>query len=94
MRPSRFDRATVILLTIAITTLSACADDPVAPLAPDPAADAAAALRTRTYYVAADLVVWDYAPSGMNLVSGQPFTAEEALFAEQDVARTRIGRRH
>jgi manganese oxidase len=94
MRPIPFDRSAVVLLAVALTALSACADNPVAPLAPGPAADAAAALRTRTYYVAADLVVWDYAPSGMNLVSGQPFTAEEALFAEQDAARTRIGRRY
>jgi len=29
--------------------------------------------KTRTYYVAADPVVWDYAPSGVNQVTGKPF---------------------
>jgi manganese oxidase len=34
----------------------------------------------RTYYVAADLVAWNYAPSGANLVSGQPFGDQENVF--------------
>jgi hephaestin len=29
--------------------------------------------KTRTYYVAADEVVWDYAPSGTNQITGRPF---------------------
>ena len=46
---------------------------------------------TRTYFIAADTVTWDYAPTGRNLVSGQPFTEEEAQYA---VAGPRvIGRR-
>src|SRR3954468_6129124 len=28
---------------------------------------------TRTYYVGADQVVWDYAPGGRNMISGTPF---------------------
>ena len=28
---------------------------------------------TRTYYIAADEVAWDYAPSGINEISGEPF---------------------
>src|SRR4051812_47177502 len=28
---------------------------------------------TRTYYIAADEVKWDYAPSGSNQITGQPF---------------------
>lgn len=31
----------------------------------------------RTYYIAADEVVWDYAPSDMNLISNEPFTEHE-----------------
>jgi FtsP/CotA-like multicopper oxidase with cupredoxin domain len=38
--------------------------------------------RTRTYYIAADEVVWDYAPSGMNEMTGQPFTTAEQAFME------------
>ncbi|HET6341345.1 MAG TPA: multicopper oxidase domain-containing protein [Gemmatimonadota bacterium] len=32
---------------------------------------------TRTYYIAADEVEWDYAPSGRNLISGLPFDEVE-----------------
>ena len=28
---------------------------------------------TRTYYIAADQVVWDYAPKGRNEITGKPF---------------------
>src|SRR5690348_6791985 len=40
------------------------------------------ASKTRTYYVAADEVVWDFAPSGTNQVSGRPFDAVERSFVE------------
>ena len=36
--------------------------------------------QTRTYYIAADEVVWDYAPAGRNLVTGQPFGPVENTF--------------
>ena len=29
--------------------------------------------KTRTYFIAADEVQWDYAPSGTNLITGEPF---------------------
>jgi FtsP/CotA-like multicopper oxidase with cupredoxin domain len=35
---------------------------------------------TRTYYVAADEVAWDYAPSGMNKITGEPFGDTENVF--------------
>ncbi len=35
---------------------------------------------TRTYYIAADEVEWDYAPSGMNLMTGRPFSDVENMF--------------
>ena len=39
--------------------------------------------RTRTYYVAADEVAWDYAPGAeVNLITGQPYDS---------VARTFVG---
>lgn len=31
--------------------------------------------RTRTYFIAADEVTWDYVPGGMNGISGEPFKA-------------------
>jgi len=36
--------------------------------------------KTRTYYIAADEVVWDYAPSGRNQITGQAFTEEAGLW--------------
>lgn len=45
----------------------------------------AAALRgtTRTYYLAADPINWDYLPAGKNLCSGQDFTDEQALYVSK-----------
>src|SRR5256885_3715991 len=51
---------------------------------------AAAAGVTRTYYVAADEVAWDYAPSGMNKITGQPFGDTENVFMQN--GPDRIGR--
>ena len=52
--------------------------------------DAAPAATTRTYYIAAEVVEWDYAPSGMNRVSGQPFGPLENNWVGQEGGR--IGR--
>lgn len=35
---------------------------------------------TRVYYIAADEVVWDYAPSGKNMITGAPFNPFQQLF--------------
>jgi len=45
---------------------------------------------TRTYYIAADEVTWDYAPSGIDEVSGKPFDVMEALYTQRTAHR--IGR--
>jgi len=37
---------------------------------------------TRTYYIAADEVVWDYAPTGTNLAEGRPFNDDERPWME------------
>src|SRR5688572_25385967 len=37
---------------------------------------------TRTYYIAADEVVWDYAPSGTNLSEGRAFNDDEKPWME------------
>ncbi len=37
---------------------------------------------THTYYIAADEVVWDYAPGGVNKITGQPFGEDEAFWVE------------
>lgn len=50
----------------------------------------AEAVQTREYYIAADEVEWDYAPSGINQISGEPFGEEEDVFVAS--GRDRIGR--
>lgn len=49
--------------------------------------------RTRTYYVAADTVVWDYAPGGdTNGITGQPYDSVALHYVGND--STDIGRRY
>lgn len=42
------------------------------------ASPCAAQGKVHTYYIAADEVTWDYAPAGMNRITGQPFGDEES----------------
>ena len=53
-------------------------------------ADAGARPRTRRYFVAAEIMAWDYAPSGENLITGEPFSEAEEIFTEPGEGR--IGR--
>jgi FtsP/CotA-like multicopper oxidase with cupredoxin domain len=46
---------------------------------PAESASQVAAPVTRTYYIAADDVVWDYAPSGGNRITGKPFEGFETI---------------
>jgi manganese oxidase len=47
----------------------------------------------RTYFIAADEVVWDFAPSyPNNPIIGEPFTKEESVFLRH--AKDRIGRKY
>jgi Multicopper oxidase. len=43
--------------------------------------------RVRTYFIAADQVDWDYAPSGKNLITGQDFTDAEKVFVGHEERR-------
>lgn len=45
---------------------------------------------TRTYYIAADEVDWDYAPAGKDLITGAPWNAMSARYMEP--APGRVGR--
>jgi manganese oxidase len=47
----------------------------------------------RVYYIAADEVIWDYAPSyPNNPITGEPFTKEESVYLRQ--AKDRIGKQY
>jgi hypothetical protein len=47
---------------------------------------------TRTYYIAADKVVWDYAPDGRNDITGQPFDGVAGVYTKSGPSR--IGSRY
>src|ERR1043166_6801545 len=49
-----------------------------------------AASETRHYYVAAEEVAWDYAPSNLNQITGQPCDGEAKVFVRN--GRDRIGK--
>ena len=46
---------------------------------------AVAAGKVRHYYIAADEVVWDYAPGGKNLITGKPFNPFQQMFTKSGV---------
>ncbi len=56
----------------------------------EPAASAAG--KTRTYYIAADEIEWDYAPMNTDLMTGKPFAGYSKLFVEQGPQR--IGQKY
>jgi hephaestin len=59
-----------------------------------PAANVAAVStgQLRTYYIAADEVLWDYAPDRTNDISGTPFTADEDVFTKH--GPNRVGHKY
>lgn len=61
----------VPLLLLAVAAVGAAAQA----AAPGPAADGP------TYYIAADEVAWNYAPSGVNLCYGEAFSGERGAAA-------------
>jgi FtsP/CotA-like multicopper oxidase with cupredoxin domain len=73
-----------------LVALTAAAATAVAVIAL-PGGDATASSKvTRHYYIAADEVAWDYAPSGINQISGESFGEEENVFVAS--GRDRIGK--
>jgi FtsP/CotA-like multicopper oxidase with cupredoxin domain len=56
----------VLLVSVSVFTASSFAARPTG--------------QTRTYYIAADEAIWDYAPSGVNQVTGQPFGEAESFW--------------
>src|SRR5262245_7333832 len=75
--------AVVILGTVAFMA-SSCSRDPETASAQTPAG------QVRNYFIAADEVTWDYAPSGKNQVSGEPFNPFEIFVALPGMGVIRI----
>jgi len=46
--------------------------------------------QVREHFISAEEVVWDYAPSGLNLLSGKPFDEDAQVFVQQ--SKSRIGK--
>ncbi len=70
-------RRSVLLLPLIALTAGAC----------EPAREGGVA---HDYYIAADEVAWDYAPSGLNQITGEPFDKLAKFFVES--GPTQIGR--
>ena len=70
----------LVVCAVAIGLTCACSQGPASTTSA-PASSSASAGQTRTYFIAADDVVWDFAPSGKNQATGQPFSEEASFFA-------------
>jgi FtsP/CotA-like multicopper oxidase with cupredoxin domain len=57
-----------------------CACAPASPAQQSSTTASAGNGKTRVYYVAADEVTWDFAPTGTNRVTGGPFNQDAAFF--------------
>ncbi len=74
------------LAVVSMLGLAACGSAPQAgsvhnaQAASAPAAVLTCTGKTRTYYIGADEVDWNYAPSGTNLITGEPFDATANVF--------------
>ena len=68
-------RLMLIVLVVGSFGSAACGSRPAESATQTPASTP----QTRAYYIAADDVVWDYAPDGTNKISGKPFEGFEAL---------------
>jgi hephaestin len=70
------------LAAVAIAALACSPDRALGPSAEPvtPAPAKSVEPRTRDYFIAADIVEWNYAPSGSNQITGEPFGDAEAIF--------------
>ncbi|SNQ59826.1 multicopper oxidase domain-containing protein [Candidatus Methanoperedens nitratireducens] len=78
MKTSKFG----IMLAVALLTLSLAAFSMVGL-----GGNTATETTTHTYFIAADEVEWDYAPSGINQITGLPFGDAENVFVQQTMNR-------
>jgi len=71
---------------VSLALVGACAEA-------DPPVETTSGLgQTRTYFIAADEVVWDYAPTGKNQITGLPFDEVANVFVAN--GPDRIGHRY
>src|ERR1035437_1631000 len=65
---------TTVIIIVSILVLNACKKDNVTTIVTYPA-------KTRVYYIAAEEVIWDYAPQGNNVYMGMPFDSNDSVYA-------------
>src|SRR4051812_5367871 len=75
-------------LVVALSSLAGCARGSASP----GESDAPLTGETRTYYIAAERVAWDYAPSGLDGITGRPFDATASLYLTRGPRR--VGKIH
>jgi len=68
----------LFLVTFAILVCSGTAAAQGSAMAMSSGAPSGSTGQTRTYYIAADEVTWDYAPGSLNQITGQPFGKAES----------------
>jgi manganese oxidase len=68
--------------TLALFALGACANNGASHQS-----GASVAPAVRTYYIAADEIDWDYVPSGIDQMSGEPFDATQRLYTQRSPHR-------
>lgn len=74
--------AQIVIVWLVIQSLQGLAAQDIRPTLPGG--------KVRTYYIAAIETDWDYAPSGMDMMTGKPFSAEQRIWIEG--TRDRIGK--
>jgi FtsP/CotA-like multicopper oxidase with cupredoxin domain len=88
----QFSRRDVLKFATLATVAGAGLALPVLGRGGDATAGAPVGGRTRTYYIAAEDVVWNYAPQGRNVVTGKAFDDTADVFVKQGPGR--IGSRY
>jgi manganese oxidase len=71
------------LLRLTVVGFWLCLFFDVVALASDAGQPSMSSGKVHTYYVAADEVEWDYAPSGINKITGKPFEGYAKLYIER-----------
>lgn len=80
-------RCRLLLFTLFLGSLTACSSN-----SSTPTDQASVAPAVRTYYIAADEVTWDYAPTGIDQITGKPFGMMESPYVVTSAHR--IGRHY
>ena len=72
-----------LVLAVCLLGVGALAQLAATPAAPQAKQDAAAGGgQVRTYYIAAEEVEWDYAPLGIDIMTGKPFEGTSAAYTQ------------